>query len=109
MPRAATKRLVAGRGRYLDDISLKGELFAAFLRSPHAHASFTITDTSGAAAIAGVVRILTADDVDRVCSPWKCVLRNAPGMLSPEQRALAQGRAVFQGEPVALVIAHSRA
>src|ERR1700756_2751414 len=96
MPRAATKRLVAGRGRYLDDISLKGEVYAAFLRSPHAHASFTITDTAEAAALSGVVRVLTADDIDQVCSPWKCVLRNAPDMVSPEQRALAQGRVVFQ-------------
>jgi carbon-monoxide dehydrogenase large subunit len=40
MPRAATKRLVAGHGRYLDDISIKGEYYAAFLRSPYPHASF---------------------------------------------------------------------
>jgi aerobic carbon-monoxide dehydrogenase large subunit len=109
MPRAATKRLVVGRGRYLDDISLKDELYGAFLRSPHAHAAFKISDTVHAAGLSGVVRILTADDIDGVCSPWKCVLRNAPGLASPEQRALARGSVVFQGEPVALVIAHSRA
>ena len=57
MPRAATKRLVAGRGRYLDDISLKGEVYAAFLRSPHAHASFTITDTAEAAALPGATSL----------------------------------------------------
>ena len=109
MPRAATKRLVAGRGRYLDDISLKGELYGAFLRSPLAHAAFEIFDTAAAAALPGVVRILTAGDIDGVCSPWKCVLQNAPSLASPEQRALARERAVFQGEPIALVIAHSRA
>ena len=109
MPRAATKRLVAGRGRYLDDISLKGELHGAFLRSPHPHAAFKISNTAEAAALPGIVRILTADDIDSVCSSWKCVLRNAPSLASPEQRALARGRTVFQGEPVALVVAHSRA
>ena len=109
MPRAATKRLVAGRGRYLDDISLKGEYHAAFLRSPHPHASFAITDTAAAAAHSGVVRVLTADDIDEVCSSWKCVLRNAPDLVSPEQRALARDRAAFQGEPIAMVIARSRA
>lgn len=109
MPRAATRRLVSGRGRYLDDISLKGELYGAFLRSPHAHAAFEITSTGEAAALSGIVRILTADDIDAVCTPWKCVLRNAPGLSSPEQRALARGSVVFQGEPVALVIAQSRA
>jgi carbon-monoxide dehydrogenase large subunit len=109
MPRAATKRLVAGRGRYLDDISLKGELYGAFLRSRHPHAAFKISDTAAAASLPGVVRILTADDIDGVCLPWKCVLQNAPSLASPEQRALARERAVFQGEPIALVIAHSRA
>ncbi len=108
MPRAATKRLVAGRGRYLDDISLKGELYGAFLRSPHPHAAFKISNTAEAAALPGVVRVLTADDIDGVCSSWKCVLRNAPSLVSPEQRALARGRTVFQGEPIALVVAHSR-
>ena len=66
MPRAATKRLVAGHGRYLDDISLKGEYYAAFLRSPYPHASFTITDTAAATAYSGVVRVLTADAIDEV-------------------------------------------
>jgi carbon-monoxide dehydrogenase large subunit len=109
MPRAATKRLVAGRGRYLDDISMKGEYYAAFLRSPYPHASFAVTDIAAATAHSGVVRVLTADDIDEVCSSWKCVLRNAPDMVSPEQRALARDRTAFQGEPVAMVIARSRA
>jgi aerobic carbon-monoxide dehydrogenase large subunit len=109
MPRAATKRLVAGRGRYLDDFSLKGELYAAFLRSPYPHAAFTITDTAEAGALPGVASVLTAEDIDSVCAPWRCVLRNAPGMASPEQRPLAREHAVFQGEPIALVIARSRA
>jgi aerobic carbon-monoxide dehydrogenase large subunit len=109
MPRAATKRLVAGRGCYLDDISLKGELHAAFLRSPHAHAEFKFLNAADAEAIPGIVRILTADDIDTVCASWKCELRNAPSLASPEQRALARARAVFQGEPIALVVAHSRA
>jgi carbon-monoxide dehydrogenase large subunit len=109
MPRASTKRLVAGRGRYVDDLTVKGELHAAFLRSPHAHAAFTITDTTQASAIPGVARILTAEDIDRVCAPWTCVLRNAPDMTSPEQRPLACGRAAFQGETIAMVVAQSRA
>jgi len=108
MPRAATRRLVSGRGQYVDDIGLKGELHAAFLRSPYPHAAFKI-DAADAAALDGVVRVLTADDLDRVCRPWRCVSHAFPGMVSPEQRPLAKSRAVYQGEPVALVIAHSRA
>ena len=109
MPRAATRRLVSGRGRYVDDIPAKGEFYAAFLRSPHAHAAFKIVNVSGAEALPGVVRVLTAVDIDPVCPPWKCVLRNAPDLQSPEQRPLAYRQAVFQGEPIALVVAQSRA
>jgi carbon-monoxide dehydrogenase large subunit len=109
MPRAATRRLVAGRGQYTDDISLKGELHAAFLRSPWPHATFNIVDTREASAVDGVIAVLTAEDIEAVCKPWQCVLTNAPNLFSPEQRALARGRAVFQGEPIALVVAATRA
>lgn len=109
LPRAATRRLVAGRGRYVDDFSLKGELQAAFLRSPYPHARFRIVDVAQASALPGVARILTADDIDAVCPPWTCKLRNAPDMNSPPQRALAKDYAVFQGEAVAMVVAELRA
>jgi carbon-monoxide dehydrogenase large subunit len=109
IPRAATRRLVTGRGRYVDDISLKGELFAAFLRSPYPHAEFEITDLAGATAIPGVVQVFTATEIDRICRPWTCTLRNAPDMVSPEQRPLARGKTVYQGEPIAIVVAQSRA
>ena len=109
MPRTATRRLVAGRGKYLDDVSIKGELHAAFLRSPRAHATFTITDTSAARAIDGVLHVLTAEDLDAVCQAWTCVSRAFPGMVSPEQRPLAKQRVLYQGEPVVMVLARSRA
>jgi carbon-monoxide dehydrogenase large subunit len=107
MPRASTRRLVAGRGRYVDDISFKGELHAAFLRSPHANATFAIGEISAALSMDGVLHVLTAADLDAVCRPWTCVSRSFPGMVSPEQRALAKDRAIYQGEPVAIVLARS--
>ena len=61
MPRAATRRLVSGRGRYVDDISLKGELHAAFLRSPRPHASFKILETTEAKAVDGVIAVRGLD------------------------------------------------
>jgi carbon-monoxide dehydrogenase large subunit len=110
LPRAATRRLVAGRGRYLDDAPASGrELHAAFLRSPYPHAGFTITDTAEAAAIPGVAAVLTAAEIDTVCRPWRCESKAFPGLVSPEQRPLALGRAAYQGEPVAMVLASSRA
>jgi CO/xanthine dehydrogenase Mo-binding subunit len=107
MPRPATRRLVSGRGRYVDDITVKGELQAAFLRSPYPHAAFTI-EVAEAAALEGVVGVLTADDLDPVCRSWRCVSRSFPGMISPEQRPLAKDHVVYQGEPLAIVVAHSR-
>lgn len=109
MPRSATRRLVAGRGKYVDDCSLKGELQVAFLRSPRPHASFRIVDTSEASASNGVVAVLTAEDIEGLCKSWQCVLANAPSLFSPEQRALAYGRVVFQGEPMVMVVALTRA
>jgi aerobic carbon-monoxide dehydrogenase large subunit len=109
MPRGATRRLVAGGGRYLDDVSVKGELHVAFLRSPHGCASFAITDRAAALALDGVVRVLTAADLDPVCRPWTCTSAAFPGMVSPEQRPLARDLALYQGEPIAMVLARSRA
>jgi aerobic carbon-monoxide dehydrogenase large subunit len=109
MPRADTRRLVAGRGRYVDDYSAKGGLHAAFLRSPFPHAEFTLGDLSRAASLAGVIAVLSAAELDSICRPWRCESKLFPGLVSPEQRPLALARAAYQGEPVAMVLAVSRA
>ncbi len=109
LPRAATLRLVAGRGSYMDDVSARGELHAAFLRSPYPHAGFRITGTAAASALPGVVAVLTEADLAPVCQPWQTRTGSAPGMVSPTQRALAKDEACYQGEPIAMVLALSRA
>ncbi|MDB5566358.1 MAG: hypothetical protein JWP84_2924 [Tardiphaga sp.] len=98
-----------GGGKYVDDISLKGELFAAFLRSPYAHAQFTVSDVSQASALPGVFAVYISRDLEPACRAWQCRLMNAPELFSPEQRPLADKFAVFQGEPIAMVVARSRA
>ncbi|MEA2479065.1 MAG: aerobic carbon-monoxide dehydrogenase large subunit, partial [Thermoleophilaceae bacterium] len=55
--------LIAGRGTYVDNMSLPGMLWAAIVRSPVAHAAITSIDTSAAAARPGIVAVLTADDL----------------------------------------------
>ena len=52
--------LIIGQGRYVDDIKLPGMAFAAFVRSPHAHAAIKGIDSSAAEGMPGVVRVLTA-------------------------------------------------
>jgi carbon-monoxide dehydrogenase large subunit len=109
MPRADTRRLVAGGGRYVDDYSARGELHAAFLRSPLPHAEFLLGDRSKPASLPGVVAVLGAAELDAICRPWRCESKLFPGLVSPEQRPLARNRAAYQGEPVAMVLAISRA
>ena len=56
-------RLVAGRGRYLDDVRLPDLLHLAIVRSPHAHAEITRIDVTAARAIDGVIAVLTRADL----------------------------------------------
>lgn len=109
MPRAETRRLVTGRGRYVDDMAARGELHAAFLRSPYPHATFRFTDLAAALAAPGVAAVLTAADLDGICRGWTCPSLSYAGLVSPEQRPLAPGRTAYQGEPVAMALAASRA
>jgi len=62
LPRLEDRRLVTGNGQYTDDISVEGQVYAAFLRSPHAHARIAAIDVSAARAAPGVIAVLTGDD-----------------------------------------------
>ena len=62
-------RLVAGRGRFIDDLGRPGMLHAAILRSPHAHARILSVDARRAAALAGVAAVLTGVDAGRLSGP----------------------------------------
>ena len=103
MKRVEDPRLLAGQGRYIDDVALPGMLHAAALRSPHAHARIRSIDTSRAAALPGVVAVMTGADVAKVTGPVPC-FANPP----VEQRCVALDRVRHVGEPVAIVAAESR-
>ena len=60
VPRDRAKRLLLGRGRYVDDISLPRMLHMAFVRSPYAHARVEAIDCAEARVLDGVVAVLTA-------------------------------------------------
>jgi carbon-monoxide dehydrogenase large subunit len=55
--------LLAGRGRFTDDVSLPGQVYLSLLRSPHAHARIVSIDASAALAMPGVVAVLTGADL----------------------------------------------
>ena len=109
LPRANAKRLVAGRGQYVDDVKLPRMLHAAVLRSPHAHARITRLDIAAAKNAPGVVRVITGADVAAMCKPYVGVLKHIKGMQSAPQLPLAVDVARWQGEPVVMVVAATRA
>ena len=108
-PRAESRRLLAGGGRYAGDENRAGQLHACFLRSPYPHAAIRRIDRDAAIAHPGVAAVLLWEDLAPVCRPWRTVSKAFPGLQAPIQHPLAAGRASFQGEPVALVLARSRA
>src|SRR5205809_6472380 len=55
-------RLLVGGGRYSDDVNLPGQVYACFVRSPHAHARIAGVDTAAARATPGVIAVLTGAD-----------------------------------------------
>src|SRR5262249_42531682 len=55
-------RLVAGHGRFSDDVNLEGQAYAVMVRSPHAHASIRSIDITTALALPGVIAVFTGTD-----------------------------------------------
>jgi aerobic carbon-monoxide dehydrogenase large subunit len=109
IPRSHARRLVAGRGAYADDLRFPRLLHAAFLRSPHARARIAGLDLSEAAKSDGVFAAYDAAALATVCKPWQTKLANWPAHQSPPQPPLASHEARWQGQPVAIVLATSRA
>jgi len=109
LPRDRAKRLLAGRGQFVDDIQLPRMLHLAFVRSPYPHARIAVIDAVEAAAMPGVVRIMTGADLAGVVSSWRGTHGLFPDMKAPEQTALATDTARWQGEAVVAVAARSRA
>ena len=99
-------RLVTGRGQYLADLNLPRMLHLMFLRSPHAHARIKRIDTKKAKALAGVVAVVTGDDIkDKIKSmPIPVVVPMLPGKF-PTFWPLAVDKVKWHGEPVAAVVA----
>src|SRR5262247_90691 len=110
LSRTAAKRAVAGRGRYTDDVVLPRMLHAAFLRSPYAHARILGLKVEAARQQPGVALVLTGADLKALCTgPWIGTLSTFAGMKSAPQYAMAVERACWAGEPVAMVVARTRA
>ncbi|KFE36529.1 xanthine dehydrogenase family protein molybdopterin-binding subunit [Thioclava atlantica] len=107
LPRKEDRRLVTGRGRYLDDLASPGALHVSFVRSPHAHARILEIDSAEAAEMPGVVGVFTGRDLDHMTTR----LRLAPpieGLQPTELTTLPINKVRFHGDPVACVVATDR-
>ncbi len=107
-PRAGSKRLLQGRGAYIDDMRLPRLAHVVFARSPHAHARIKSIDLSEVRKQVGVIGAFSGAEVAEYCSPWIGVLGHLKGIKSAEQHAVAVDRACWQGEPVAAIVAQTR-
>ncbi len=102
-------RLLTGRGRYVDDVTLPRMVHAAFVRSAHAHARLVRIDLERARRAPGVAGVLTGDAVARLCKPYRGILRHYTGMKTGAMLPLAVERVRYVGEPIVAVAAESRA
>ncbi|MBT8425346.1 MAG: molybdopterin-dependent oxidoreductase, partial [Silicimonas sp.] len=109
VPRPDARRLSEGRGRFVDDKQLPRMVHAAFLRSPYAHATIAGLDVAEARSMPGVVAVYTGADLADHVEPYVGVLSHLAGLRSAPQHPLAVDRVRWQGEPVVMVIAKSRA
>ncbi len=109
IPRPNARKLVEGRGQYVDDLVLPRMVHVAFVRSPHAHAKIGRIDADAALKIPGVLRVFTGQDLAPHCEPWVAVLAHLKGMKSAAQLPLPLATATWAGEAVAAVVADSRA
>lgn len=109
LPRPNARRLLMGKGRYVDDKTLPRMVHAAFVRSPHAHAQIDRIDLTAARAAPGVIAAWDGAEIAPDVDPFVAVLTHLQGMKSAPQPALAVGRTHWQGEPLAIILAETRA
>lgn len=107
-PRAGAKRLLQGRGTYLDDMRLPRLAHVVFVRSPHAHAKVVSLNLQAARRQPGVIAAFDGKDIAAFCTPWVGVLGHLKGIKSAAQHAVAIDRVCWQGEAVAAIVAQTR-
>jgi carbon-monoxide dehydrogenase large subunit len=100
--RVEDDRFIRGKGNYVEDVNLPGMLHMSILRSPYAHARIKSIDTSKAAAVPGVVAVVTGDLMAQHNLAWM------PTLSGDTQAVLATDKVRFQGQEVAAVIAEDR-
>ncbi|MDQ4009148.1 MAG: xanthine dehydrogenase family protein molybdopterin-binding subunit [Actinomycetota bacterium] len=102
-------RLITGRTRWTDNITLPGMLHMAVVRSPLAHAKITRINTDAAKQLPGVHGVFTATDLGAEGISLPCAWPVTPDMKAPQAPPLAFDTVHFVGEGVAIVVARDAA
>jgi len=105
-------RFLTGAGQYTDDVTLQGQTHAVFVRSPHAHAKIRSIRKDKALKAPGVLAVFTGEDlaaakVGGLPCGWLITDVNGQPMKEPPHPCLAQGKARYVGDHVAVVIAET--
>ncbi len=112
VPRQEDPTLLQGRGRYTDDISVEGQAWCVMVRSPYAHGVINRIGTEAAKAMPGVLGVYTAADLAEY-GPMRSVLplKNKDGspLINVERGPLAADKVRWVGDPVAFVVAETKA
>jgi carbon-monoxide dehydrogenase large subunit len=112
LKRREDARFLTGAGQYTDDVVLPGQSYAAFVRSPYAHARIKSIDTSAARAAPGVLAVFTGADladakVGGLPCGWLIHSQDGSPMKEPPHPVLAQGKVRHVGDQLALVVAET--
>jgi len=117
MPRFEDRRFLTGQGSYSDDLSEPDQVFAIFVRSPHAHANVESVDLDDARSAPGVLAAYAAQDlqaagVEAIPSftrtpPFQVLNADGSEMPLASQYPLATDRVRYVGEPLAMVVAET--
>jgi len=112
--RVEDARLLLGLGRYSDDVVLPRQAYAVVVRSPHAHARIRGVDAAAARSAPGVLAVYTgadvaADGLDNLPTDASRKRRDGSPAFATPRPALARERVRHVGDPVAVVVAETRA
>ena len=112
--RKEDKRFTTGKGRYTDDVRMENQAYAAFVRSPHAHAAVKSIDSKAALEMDGVIDVLdgaglTGDGIGNLICGWAVTSKDGSPMNMGEWSALATDKVRYVGDAVAVVIAETQA
>jgi len=101
------RRLLEGRGHYVDDLHRPGCAYLAVVRSQHAHARIVGVDGAAAAAIPGVLAVWTARELPEAQRPLTSASTGVHAERPFVAPILVSERVRYVGEPVAIVVAET--